>query len=146
VLFAPEMLIQTTITGQLALLMLIEAHEIRSIPVVSANTDGIIIKCPRLALPSSDVIIKDWERTTGLDMDKPFGEYAASYSRDVNNYFAVKTTDEVKRKGEYSKAVLIEKKNPDVEICSDAVADFLSKGTPILCTLAACRDIRKFVT
>jgi hypothetical protein len=51
----------------------------------------------------------------------------------------------VKRKGEYSKAGLIEKKNPDVEICSDAVADFLSKGTPILYTLAACRDIRKFV-
>lgn len=52
----------------------------------------------------------------------------------------------VKRKGEYSTAGLVEKKNPDVEICSDAVANFLSKGTPLLYSLAACRDIRKFVT
>jgi hypothetical protein len=141
---APEMFIQTTLTGQLALLMLIERHEFMGIPVVSANTDGLVIKCPRALLPVSDELIKQWERETGLEMET--GEYRAIYSRDINNYFAVKPSGEVKRKGEYSKAGLIEKKNPDVEICSDAVADFLSKGTPILCTLAACRDIRKFVT
>lgn len=52
----------------------------------------------------------------------------------------------VKRKGEYSKAGLSEKKNPDVEICSDAVADFLSKGIPPTATILGCSDIRKFVT
>ena len=160
------MFIQTTLTGQLALLMLIERHEFMGIPVVSANTDGLVIKCPRALLPVSDELIKQWERETGLEMET--GEYRAIYSRDINNYFAIKNYTvgcggtwgicdgicgdgdcyhgEVKRKGEYSKAGLIEKKNPDVEICSDAVADFLSKGTPILCTLAASRDIRKFVT
>jgi hypothetical protein len=138
------MLIQTTVTGQLALLMLIEWHELNGIPVVSANTDGIVIACPRHLIPVSDALIKEWERRTGLEMET--SEYAAIYSRDVNNYFAVKTSGEVKRKGEYSKAGLVEKKNPDVEICSDAVADYLSKGTPIIYTLAACRDIRKFVT
>ena len=64
----------------------------------------------------------------------------------MNNYFAVKTDGDVKRKGEYSKAGLVEKKNPDVEICADAVAEFLANGTPIAHTIAACRDIRKFVT
>ena len=44
VLFAPEMMIQTTITGQLALLMLIEHLETASISVISANTDGIVIQ------------------------------------------------------------------------------------------------------
>ena len=39
----------------------------------------------------------------------------------------------------------MEKKNPDVEICGDAVAEFLSKGTPIAKTITECRDIRKFV-
>jgi hypothetical protein len=144
VLFAPEMLIQTTVTGQLALLMLIEWHELNGIPVVSANTDGIVIACPRHLVAVSDALIKEWERRTGLEMET--SEYAAIYSRDVNNYFAVKTSGEVKRKGEYSKAGLVEKKNPDVEICSDAVAEYLSKGVPIIYTLAACRDIRKFVT
>jgi hypothetical protein len=144
ILFAPQMLIQTTVTGQLALLMLIEWHEVYGIPVVSANTDGIVIKCPRARLEESAYLIKVWEQRTGLEMES--GEYAAIYSRDVNNYFAVKSDGEVKRKGQYAIAGLVEKKNPGVEICSDAVADYLSKGTPILYTLASCRDIRKFVT
>ena len=40
------------------------------------------------------------------------GEYQAIYSRDINNYFAVKADGSVKRKGEYSTAGLVEKKNP----------------------------------
>lgn len=73
-------------------------------------------------------------------------EYAALYSRDVNNYFAVKTDGGVKRKGSYAKSGLEEKKNPTNDICADAVAEFLAKGTPISKTIRECRDIRKFVT
>lgn len=144
VLFAPTMLIQTTVTGQLSLLMLIEWHELNGIPVISANTDGIVIKCPRDRVGVSEQLIAEWQRRTGLKMETV--EYLAVYSRDVNNYYAVKTDRSVKRKGEYSRAGLVEKKNPDVEICSDAVADFLAHGTPVEYTIAACRDIRKFVT
>jgi hypothetical protein len=150
VLFAPEMGIQTTVTGQLALLMLIEWHEIQHIPVISANTDGFVIHCRRDQVETSQRIIDYWQKTTGLEMEST--EYRALYMRDVNNYLAMYTPEQAakegepcKRKGEYAKAGLIEKKNPDVEICSDAVAEFLEKGTPILYSLAACRDIRKFV-
>jgi hypothetical protein len=143
ILFAPEMMIQTTITGQLGMLMLIEWHEAYGIQVISANTDGFVIRCRRDQVYISEALIAEWQKRSGLEMETT--EYSAIYMRDVNSYFAVKLDGEVKRKGEYSKAGLIEKKNPDVEICSDAVADFLSKGTPILYTLAACRDIRKFV-
>ncbi len=146
ILFAPEMMIQTTVTGQLSLLMLIEWHEAYGINVVSANTDGIVINCPRHLEHVSDALIEEWERRTGLKMDRPFGHYEATYSRDINNYFAVKSNGEVKRKGAYSKAGLVAKKSPDVEICGDAVAEFLSKGTPLLYTIAWCNDIRKFVT
>ncbi len=144
ILFAPEMLIQTTVTGQLSLLMLIEWHEHYGIPVVSANTDGIVIKCPRDKVSLSEALISEWQTRTGLEMETV--EYQSLYSKDVNNYFAIKSDGSVKRKGEYSTAGLVEKKNPDVEICSDAVADYLAKGTPLLYTIAACRDIRKFVT
>jgi hypothetical protein len=143
VLFAPTMLIQTTLTGQLSLLMLIEWHELSGIPIISANTDGIILKCPRHLVDHSNQLVAEWKKRTGLEMETV--EYRAVYSRDINNYFAIKTDGEVKRKGEYSQAGLNEKKNPDVEICADAVAEFLSKGTPIIYTIAACRDIRKFV-
>jgi hypothetical protein len=144
VLFAPEMLIQTTITGQLSLLMLIEWHEHYGINVVSANTDGIVIKCPRDQVYVSEHLVDEWQKRTGLEMETV--EYRAIYSRDVNNYFAIKADGEVKRKGEYAKAGLIEKKNPDVEICADAVAEYLSKGVPLATTIHGCRDIRKFVT
>jgi hypothetical protein len=144
ILFAPQMLIQTTLTGQLSLLMLIEWHEHYGIPVVSANTDGLVIKCPRDMIATSDFLIKEWERRTGLEMETE--NYVAIYARDVNNYFAVKTPDDVKRKGEYGKAGMAEKKNPDCEICSDAVAEYLAKGTPVEYTIGMCRDIRKFVT
>jgi hypothetical protein len=143
ILFAPKMMIQTTITGQLGMLMLVEWHEHYGIQVVSANTDGFIIRCRRNQVHFSEHLIAQWQEMTGLEMETT--EYKAVYSRDVNNYFAIKS-NEVKRKGEYSKSGLIEKKNPDCEICSDAVADMLLHGTPILYTLASCRDIRKFVT
>ncbi len=144
VLFAPEMLIQTTLTGQLSLLMLIEWHELYGVPVISANTDGIVVNCPRDKLHVSEALIAEWEKRTGLEMETD--DYVAIYARDVNNYFAIKTPEDVKRKGEYAKAGLVEKKNPDVEICADAVADFLAKGVPVDYTIAACRDITKFVT
>lgn len=144
ILFAPTMLIQTTLTGQLSILMLIEWHEAYGIPVISANTDGIVLRCPRTHVHISEALIAEWERRTGLTME--IEDYQAIYARDVNSYIAVKTPDDVKRKGEYAKAGLVEKKNPDVEICADAAADYLANGTPVEITIAGCRDIRKFVT
>ncbi len=144
ILFAPTMLIQTTLTGQLALLMLIEWHEHYGIPVVSANTDGIVTKCPRDKVHVSKALIAEWETRTNLKMESV--EYRAIYSRDVNNYIAIKSDGEAKRKGEYAKSGLIAKKNPDVEICADAVVDYLTQGVPLEYTIAMCRDIRKFIT
>lgn len=144
VLYAPSMLLQTTLTGQLSLLMLIEWHEYYGIPVISANTDGLVIACPRHLLATSNWLIAEWERRTGLEMEN--SDWRCLYARDVNNYFAVDGDGKVKRKGEYSKAGLVEKKNPDLEICSDAVAEFLAKGYPIEATIYACNDVRKFVT
>lgn len=143
-LFAPNLLITVTLTGQLALLMLIEWLEKQGIPVVSANTDGIVIKCPKAKLGLMKATIERWQKATGFEMET--AEYAALYSRDVNNYFAVKTDGGVKRKGSYAKSGLEEKKNPTNDICADAVAEFLAKGTPISKTIRECRDIRKFVT
>jgi len=144
ILRAPQMGIQTTVTGQLCIAMLIEWHEHYKIPVVSANTDGIVIYCPRELIPTSEFLIKEWEKRTGLTMSTD--DYLAIYARDVNNYIAIKTPDDVKRKGEYAKGGLVEKKNPDVEICADAAADFLAKGVPVAKTIRECQDIRKFVT
>lgn len=143
-LFAPTMTIQTTITGQLSLLMLIEWLEYYGFSVFSANTDGIFLRVRRVDVPAVTHLISEWEKRSGLQMET--SEFRCVYSRDVNNYFAIDNKGDVKRKGEYAKSGLVAKKNPDVEICSDAVAEFLLTGASISDTIFKSRDIRKFVT
>lgn len=141
-LYAPQLLIQTTITGQLSLLMLIHRLERNGIEVVSANTDGIVVKCHRDDEDLKARIIKKWEQDTGYKTDAT--EYAALYSRDINNYIALKPNGSAKRKGAFGPTSI--DKNPTSEICSDAVVEFLTKGTPFHKTIRKCRDVTKFVT
>lgn len=143
-LFAPDLLITVTLTGQLSLLMLIQRLVRAGIPVVSGNTDGIVIKCPKTRLSDMKAIIKCWQKETGFETDA--AEYEALYSASVNNYLAIKKGGGVKRKGHYAKSGLEEKKNPTNDICAEAVAAHLEKGTSITETIRSCRDIRKFLT
>jgi hypothetical protein len=149
ILFAPELLIRTTITGQLALLMLIEDMELAGIPVVSANTDGIIVKTPAGLEATRDAILRAWEAATGLETEET--KYTAVFSRDVNNYIAFKPDGTHKAKGCFGESGVSPEasptgKNPDIDICSDAVIAFLARGTPLYTTIRGCTDIRKFLT
>ena len=141
-LYSPDLLIQTTLTGQLALLMLIEALEASGIAVVSANTDGVVIKCPVSKQDVMDDIVFEWETCTGFNTEAT--HYRALYSRDVNNYLAFKLGGGFKAKGAYASAGL--SKNPSNEICTEAVVAFLNDGTAIEDTVHACWDISRFVT
>lgn len=159
VLHAPDLLIQVTVTGQLALLMLIERLEMVGINVVSANTDGILIKCPTARQADCDAVVKQWEQETAFETEDT--QYLAVFSRDVNNYIAVKKTfnkatkqwlnkpDGCKTKGAYSSpdsASARLHKNPTNEICADAVIELLTEGTPLVTTVRSCTNIRKFVS
>ena len=163
ILYAPHFLIQTTITGQLSILMMIERLEYAGIHVVSANTDGIVIKCPRNMQRVMDEIVAGWERDTSYQTEET--RYLSLYSRDVNNYIAVKqkfdkttkqwieTPDGTKCKGAYANPwasndnlAMRLHKNPTTTICVEAVENFLTKGAPIDHTVMAAKDIRKFVT
>jgi hypothetical protein len=142
VLYCPELGMQTTISGQLALLMMIERAHIAGFEITNANTDGVVIKCRKDQEAELKAVVKQWEAETGLEMEAT--DYVATFSRDVNNYIAVKADGKVKSKGVYGETTI--KKNPQMEICSDAVSAFVSKGTPIQDTILACRDINKFVS
>jgi len=142
ILFSPNLLIQTTITGQLALLMLIEALEEEFISVVSANTDGVVIKALRSQRQERDRIVRHWEKRTGFEMEDSI--YKALYSRDVNNYIAIKADGKAKLKGAYAPPGL--QKNPTTQICVDAVVELLTKGTPLEETIMWCDDVTKFVS
>lgn len=141
-LYSPDLLIQTTVTGQLALLMLIERFEEKGIRVLSANTDGIVTKFHCLDEKYAEDIVRQWSKETEFEIES--NEYCALYSRDVNNYIAVKPDGHTKTKGAFAEEGL--QKNPTNAICVDAVVKFLIEGVPFKDTICNCRDITKFVT
>lgn len=141
-LYSPDLLIQTTVTGQLALLMLIEMLESVGVEVVSANTDGVVMKCAKVNIAAMDAAVTTWELCTGFETEAT--HYRALYSRDVNNYIAIKTDGAAKLKGAYAPAGLM--KNPTNEIVAEAVVKFLKTGEDIEQTILRCDDVRKFVT
>ena len=141
-LYSPHLMIQVTVTGQLSLLMLIEALECEGIKVVSANTDGIVIRCPKRLDDRMQAIVADWEMATGFETEATL--YKALYSRDVNNYVAIKPDGGAKTKGAYAPVTL--QKNPANSISVEAAVEFLVKGTPLPETILKCRDLRKFIT
>lgn len=145
-LYSPRLLIQVTITGQLSLLMLIERLELAGIKVVSANTDGIVMKFPRVMQNVVDRIVSQWEADTNFLTEET--EYSALYSRDVNNYLAVKLDSKAKGKGYCSipEGIFRFHKNPNNLICVEAAIAYLTKGTLPIDTIKACTDIRKFLT
>ncbi|WCF59038.1 DNA polymerase [Pseudomonas phage UF_RH5] len=158
-LYAPQLMLQVTITGQLVLLMLIEALEQIGIEVISGNTDGIISKYHKSRHDEVRALIAAWEEWTGYKTEET--RYKAVFSRDVNSYVAIKEDggdpearflDEqlgAKTKGAYcergSALNSILSKNPETLICSDAVVRFLVDGTPVEKTIKECRDFRRFV-
>lgn len=162
-LYSPDLLIQVTLTGQLSLLLLIERLELAGIHVISANTDGIVVKPRRTQLDTMQAIVAQWQKDTRFELEE--SRYLGLYSRDVNNYFAVKKKfcketkqwldkpDGIKTKGAYAnpwsssddKSFWLHK-NPTNTICVEAVEKLLTEGTPVVTTIRGCRDIRKFVS
>lgn len=141
-LYSPDLLIQVTMTGQLALLMLIERLTLAGIRVVSANTDGIVLYYPNDRARDVAIIMFDWELTTSYLLEMT--PYRLIASRDVNSYLAVKPDGQVKSKGCFAKPGL--SKNPDLQIVYEAVIEVVATGTPIEETITGCKDICKFVS
>ena len=126
-LYSPDLMMQVTLTGQLSLLMLIEDIELSGTPVISANTDGIVVKIHKDDEDKIDNLVDEWAKRTSFVMEQT--HYNGLYSRDVNNYIAVKTDGSVKTKGAFSPPSL--SVNPSSKICVDAVVKFITEGAPI---------------
>ncbi len=139
-LYSPQLLLQTTLTGQLCLLMLIERISAYA-DILSANTDGVTFRYSKSRKPTIDKIIARWEQDTSFVTEET--EYRALYSANVNNYLAIKTDGKIKSKGAFTPAGL--NKNPTCEICVDAVIAYLKTNTPLSVTIHDCKDFTKFL-
>tara|TARA_R110000803_G_scaffold46891_4_gene98256 strand:+ start:16638 stop:18446 length:1809 start_codon:yes stop_codon:yes gene_type:complete len=141
VLYSPDLMMAVTLTGQLSLLMLIERLEVAGIRVVSANTDGFVSLIKKDMYKLYDAICFDWELDTNFELEET--QYKALYSRDINNYFAI-TSYGGKGKGIFTIDPL--RKNPQAQICIEAVQNYLINKLPIKQTILECTDITKFLS
>lgn len=141
-LYSPDLMLMVTITGQLSLLLLIEMLEDSGIEVVSANTDGIVMKVRKEQYDDYMAVITLWEKITNFETEET--RYRAIYSRDVNSYFAIKENGEIKGKGFFGSNRL--NKNPKYDISKEAVIEFMKNGTAIKDTILQCKDITKFLS
>ena len=135
---------QVTINGQLMTMTLIEELELNGIHVISANTDGIVIKLPRDKFNVYKEITDRWNETNKMGAD--YEEYQMIASRDVNNYFDIQTDGTIEYKGaldpkQYLKEL---KKGYDAPVVAIAVFEYLVNNIPVMTTLRNHKDILDF--
>lgn len=135
---------QVTINGQLMTMTLVEELELNGIHVISANTDGIVIKMPRNKEAVYKEITDRWNEFNKMGAD--YEDYERIVSRDVNNYFDIQTNGDVEYKGtldpkQYLKEL---KKGYDMPVVAIAVFEYFVHNTPVMETLRNHKDILDF--
>lgn len=116
------------VTGQLALLLLIEMIE-PYCELIQSNTDGLIVKLKSLDdYEKIDDICFEWEKMTRVSL--AFDPIITRiYQKDVNNYLFVNEFDEVESKGAYVKA--LSSLDNDLPIVNKALKAYMIEGTSI---------------
>jgi hypothetical protein len=149
-----------TISGQLCLLMLIEAMSFLKVKVINANTDGIVIKYNRINQKILvDSVIERFQEHCQFKMEKTY--YEALYSRDVSNYIALKKENgdqtskfvdrklAIKAKGAFafrgSALDSVLSKNVEFSICIEALLFKIKKNIDVETTIRNCKDVTKFL-
>jgi hypothetical protein len=134
-------MLTVTVSGQLYLLMLIEALTLAGFTVLSANTDGIVTKIPRELEEAYQEVCTWWQKKTGFELEQT--DYALYVRSDVNNYITQKTDGKTKEKGRYVKEIDLKKgyKHPIVPRC---LYEYFINGKPVDKTLAESQDILDF--
>ena len=136
--------LRTTINGQLFILMLCEELELNGIPVVSANTDGIVVKLDYTKEELFDTITSNWLEYTGLSADSE--DYTKYICRDINNYFAEETNGKIDYKGDLNPYMYMENlaKGYNAPIVAKAVVEYFLHDKPVLETFYESNDILDF--
>jgi hypothetical protein len=131
----------TTITGELSLLMLIEAYELADIHVISANTDGVTIRIKKSLIDKMHEINKWWMNLTSYELERT--DYAKIIFSTVNDYLAIKTNGEIKKKGDFLTDFELHK-NKSARIVPIALEHFFVNDVPVATTIRNHTNIYDF--
>ena len=135
---------QVTINGQLMVMMVIESLELAGIHVISANTDGIIVKLYKDKEEQFKTITDSWCQFNKMTADSE--RYKIFITRDINNYFNVQTNGDIEFKGALDPKQYLKdlKKGYDEPIVAKAVFEYFTNNIPISETLRKHTDILDF--
>jgi len=122
----------TTITGELSLMMLIEQYETSGIQVISANTDGVTIKIKKDKIPFMYEINAWWCDITQYELERT--DYSKIIFSTVNDYLAIMTNGEIKKKGDFLTDFELHK-NKSARIVPIALERYFVSGIPVAETI-----------
>jgi hypothetical protein len=131
----------TTITGELSLLMLIEAYELAGIHVISANTDGVTILVKNASFDTMTAINKWWMDVTQYELERT--DYQKIIFSTVNDYLAIKTDGEIKKKGDFLTDFELHK-NKSARIVPIALERYYVNDIPVADTIRNHTNIYDF--
>jgi hypothetical protein len=131
----------TTITGELSLLMLIEKYELAGINIISANTDGVTIRIHKDKLNDMHEINYWWGQVTNYELER--ADYQKIIFSTVNDYLAIKTDGDVKKKGDFLTDFELHK-NKSARVCAIALEHYFVHNTPIEHTIRNHANIYDF--
>jgi len=131
----------TTITGELSLLMLIEAYELAGIRVISANTDGVTIMVDKSQVDKMHELNKWWSELTQYELERT--DYSKIIFSTVNDYLAIKTDGEIKKKGDFLTDFELHK-NKSAKVVPIALEHYYVHGVPVDTTIHNHTNIYDF--
>ena len=136
--------LNVTINGQLLILMLCEELELNGIEIVSANTDGIVVKLYKNKLDTFNNISSHWKDITKFEADSEI--YKAYINRDINNYLIEETNGKISAKGALDPLMYANNlsKGYDMPIVAYAVSKYFLENKPIMDTLYESTNILDF--
>lgn len=141
-LYDPLMANNICVTGQLALLLLIEMLEDAIERLIQSNTDGLIVKLRSLEdYELVDDICWEWEQLTGVKL--AFDPIIVKiFQKDVNNYLFINELGEVESKGAYVKS--LSPLDNDLPVVNKALKEYMIHGTPPEETVNKCDELIDF--
>ena len=142
ILYSIGLMLTVTVTGQLTLLMLIEALELNGIKVISANTDGLVAVVKKEQKDTYDKLTAWWQQQTRFELE--YDNYDVYCARDVNNYIAIRSDKTSYGKGVFGKNQMMI--NPVNNICQMAIEKYLCDNKPIEYTVLNHKDIKDYVS
>jgi DNA polymerase elongation subunit (family B) len=131
----------TTITGELSLMMLIEAYELAGIHVISANTDGVTIRIKKELVDKMFEINAWWCNVTQYELERT--DYSKIIFSTVNDYLAIMTNGEIKKKGDFLTDFELHK-NKSARVVPLALERYFVDDVPVSTTIRNHKNIYDF--